>query len=553
MAIAAPSCSPDVEFVRTEPEPSATATPTSTAVEVVTAGNGEQAGADQTDGVAVTDGTADAAQGIPRPTVTPGVPIPTVTPRPPDRPIPTPTPLPPWPCTGPASDQHQRIEVINVDPDDPDGGLVVHVAPGASTPQVGVLPWDASRIEFVFDGCEIIADGGEWWNIRTDDFEGWANAFYLGDRVETVDLLSETACSRGSRPFGVVASAPPVSGLALVDFDYQSSPECDRVVITLGQGYDGFGAMTTSVPLFPGGQVAEESQFEVRNFEIAFTPDVASAFDSVWFNEQWLDAATGEQNVVVAYDRDGRPNVHVGWGTGTAAVRYLDAPARIVIDIFQEPSAPGTIAGPLVGPAVLFDPIQTDLDGAGVTLPISVRGYSRGFEASTSLHLSTWDQQPRSHPFEWNAELFTGAAEPVALGGGGGEGGGVEAVFAAGDPFLGLDRTPFPFTTPGYFEFKITDLEPGAYQLAVEPSSGCAGPYATGQQFRVIDEAGSDADQADDTEATEATEATEEDAEAIALAEPFSVSFDIRQAERATFVTSVRGEEQRTPLPEVPC
>lgn len=446
--------------------------------------------------------------------------VPAAEPTPP-APTPPPTTLPTLPpaepvCDGPPRDQRLRLEVIDVAPDDIDGGLVVHTMAGAATPIVGVLPWDASGIVYTSSGCERLPSGAEWWLISAGDLDGWVNSRYLGDRTVRADSFDARPCAALPEPGPEPDNNDAVVGtIAITDIDVVSSRDCDRVVVTLGQGWNFSQSIPRSIPTFPT-EIVRQTRTTPSELELSFTGEVASAIDSVWYTEDWRDVATNEQNVALAYDRDGSTALYVGWGTGDATVHFLDAPARIVIDIVQKATEEGQLAGPIVGPAVLFDPIQTDLEGPGVTLPIVIRGYSRGFESSSLVWLADWDQTEASHPFNWGFELF-GAAGTAAE----------RVVFDDADR-----EVPFPFTTAGYFDFVITDLAPGGYQLAVSPTSGCRAPLATGQQFRVAEPG---------------------PAEGFVPATTFALNFDLQRLPKEEFVVTAGEEERRIATEPVAC
>lgn len=87
------------------------------------------------------------------------------------------------------------VNVVNVELDDADGGLVLHSAAGVSTPEVGVLPpWGNAVATGV---CEMVGSS-TWVQLRTaktpvdQSFEeaelSWANGFYLAVDPDLADL-----------------------------------------------------------------------------------------------------------------------------------------------------------------------------------------------------------------------------------------------------------------------------------------------------------------------------------------------------------------------------
>jgi hypothetical protein len=183
-------------------------------------------------------------------------------------------------------------------------------------------------------------------------------------------------------------------------------------------------------------------------------------------------------------DRDGHSEVHLGWGSGVAAVKFASFPARVIVDVFQEPTPAGEVAGPIAvgegfGP-ILFEPVSRQLTGGGVTGPITVRGWSRGFEAVSVLDVRRWSGTIVDHPGSWTGRLFgepelsPPAPRPAGL-----------VLDPPAPEWADPDASTIPFSTPGYFEFTLSGLTPGAYQLAVTPSTGLGCASSVGQQFRV--------------------------------------------------------------------
>lgn len=402
---------------------------------------------------------------LPTPTAVPAA-VPTATAVPPSTPTPGPD------CENPPG---WRVDVANVAPDDPDGGLVVHTEPGASTPIVGVLQWDASNVRYL-GACVPLDDGSEWIHIRTTDFEGWVNAGYTGDRRYPADNFASTPCSsQSTEPPAQDGNGPVQQEVLITDIDVYSSPECDRVVFELGQRVD-FESISLTLDEFPADLV-EGISHEQSELAVSFDRNIEVGYAWEHDRESWRDVRTNEQNVAISTVNRRSPAAYVGWGSGTAAVRFADSPARIVVDIFQSATPEGHVSGPIVGSAILLEPVQVDLDGPGVELPIVVRGFSSGFEAGGVFVIAPWDEAASSHPFDWDGSLFgpdaAGFTSEITL-----------------DPALD-EHSPgvFPFLSRTYFEIQITDLAPGAYQLVVYPTTGCGYTTDAGQQFRVFDPA----------------------------------------------------------------
>ncbi len=391
------------------------------------------------------------------------------------------TEIDPTQASCPTMPTDQPFDIVGVLPSDPDGGLVVHSEPGVDAPVVGVLPWDLRGVAYSND-CTFVPDGGEWWVISVDSTFGWVNAAYLGDRPNQGDAFVTSPCSDAHEDAPSERDAPRArtGEIAVSKITVMSSSECDRVVIDLKAEWS-FQTFGTQLGSFPADAFVELERRD-HEVELVFNDLFATAFDSVPPARAWRDVVTDEQNVVLAIDREYGRTLHVGFGTGSAAVRFVEQPARIVIDVFQTPSPAGTITGPIVGPGrfanpVLLEPIQRELTGDGVVGPVTVRGWSRGFEASSYFDIRTWDQTEGAAPLNWQANPFTFEVEDAVP----------DVTFMP--PLQQFGGDGWPFMTAGYFEYTIDSLVPGAYQIAVGPSSGRTCSPMVGQQFRV---AGSD-------------------------------------------------------------
>ncbi len=308
------------------------------------------------------------------------------------------------------------------------------------------------------------------------DISGSVNAYFLGHRINAGDDLDDNPCDERHED-GPSERAYEIAGqlIEIVDIAVQSTRACDRVVIELGE-QAGPGEPSKSIALFPSEHVVSSSLTD-EEVEIVFSEAMAEWFGSFPPVRTWADIATGETNAALQLDRDYGPTVWAGWGTGTAAVRYLDRPARIVIDVFQAPTPPGYVAGPVgnseFGGPILLEPLQRELRSAGISAPITMRGRSFGFEGTSVIEIRPWSQQPDSVPSAWNGVLF-GTAPP----------GPILPAFAEWG-----DSGPWPIQARGYFELSLDGLPPGGWQIAVTASNpvGCWF-RAVGQQFRIADQ-----------------------------------------------------------------
>lgn len=108
------------------------------------------------------------------------------------------------------------LYVVNIEPDDPDGGLVFHTAPGVTTGVVEVVPPGPVRPSLRLAGCSVLPSGAVWWQfIDVDGSEAWANARWLSD----------TLCPP-THPIGVDTDADGVVDRCEVDPDIAPNP-CD--------------------------------------------------------------------------------------------------------------------------------------------------------------------------------------------------------------------------------------------------------------------------------------------------------------------------------------
>lgn len=92
-----------------------------------------------------------------------------------------PTTAPPKGCPVPFG----TARVVDVAPDDPDGGLVVHSDAGVDAPVVGVLRFDEVNLS-VTPGCAIVPNGARWLEVYRSEagvepLQGWVNSRYLAE------------------------------------------------------------------------------------------------------------------------------------------------------------------------------------------------------------------------------------------------------------------------------------------------------------------------------------------------------------------------------------
>lgn len=73
--------------------------------------------------------------------------------------------------------------VTDVEPDDPDGGLVMHEGPGVGSFELSVIGWDVRWLTVHTPSCAVTPDGGVWWELTFPRLTGWVNARYLKEQT----------------------------------------------------------------------------------------------------------------------------------------------------------------------------------------------------------------------------------------------------------------------------------------------------------------------------------------------------------------------------------
>lgn len=326
--------------------------------------------------------------------------------------------------------------------------LNVRDNPGASHPIVGSLP-PGGRVQL--DGYSARSDGSEWRSVLLEDgTRGWVNGTFLAPPSGWEVSFEGLPCLPDGPEYGGT-QAPAASafgegaGNALDILTYHSA-ECDRIVIVLGEGPGLTGAGWSSLPaaLAPAGTavVSEGSVVEVR------MPGVLDARPVAQTVEAEFGSILATRDIPSAQSREALVFRAFFEANHRAAIRLLDTPARVVIDVRSAPTGTGLDVGAKRGGLVFVMPIQVDVNGPGVEIPVVVNGWARPFESQGVSILR-----------EFAAEPGTGEL--------------VEATFSGTD-FLGTQTTStYPYTTADYteawgaFSFTIEALSPGTYELFV--------------------------------------------------------------------------------------
>lgn len=201
----------------------------------------------------------------------------------------------------------------------------------------------------------------------------------------TLEQQPDSPCLVGDRPFstsglisafgGAAGDAAQVSSLRA-----GSHPGCERVVVDL---LTADGAPAGSI-----GLVGVEYDDEVGIVRINLPESVSrtavadSRFDGTLADRAYVVRTTAGHLAI---------DIHVVAGAAIALRAFeVDAPSRIVVDLRPNPEA-SPVRGATVGDGV----VVVEPRSGPVTLPLSVAGYSRGFEANVIVRLhETRDSPP---------------------------------------------------------------------------------------------------------------------------------------------------------------
>ena len=278
------------------------------------------------------------------------------------------------------------------------------------------------------------------------------------------DNLSEQPCTRvpgparatGFEADGVSrqseAGDPRSEADHIHDLQAQSNQDCTRLVVEFGiSANESDGAAT----LLPPVLVRHESESITitatdRPFESAFgDPDRVDYEGGIGV----LTLSLGYEFSVEFLHRDMEPHV-----------RFMQDPARVVIDLFPSESPDPASPEPFGQNFVLRQPIQFDLTGQGIPVgtDIVVAGFGRPFEAQGLYRI--WTVPPDVDPGVFLAD------PPAPL---------IEDVL----------RTSGWAEAWGSFSIELPALEPGTY-IAVFgelPPTDEIGFYGAGQLFRIAE------------------------------------------------------------------
>lgn len=350
--------------------------------------------------------------------------------------------------------------------------LNVRSEPDASATILGTLP-PGAPVQTTGLATPDLPTAG-WWQVTlADGTTGWVNRRFVGLNPAFAAPLAESDCTPVD---ATTTTSPEAVGDAdhILAIGFERGAECDRVVVLLGNHPTGGGDWPESAAgSLPGGiSVSAEGSVAV----VAFPSEADGGFvDAVrpTATETALDDA--EAFVVRSNPASGAsapgggPEVRVHFHRNvTVSTRFLSDPARIVVDVYPAPTGTGLDYTPHIGGGtVLEHPVDVDLAGPGVTLPVTVAGYGRPFESQGVAQIRIASDTP-------------GSGDLVA------------ATFSG--PSGTLTGPTYPYFTTDYtmmwgrFSFTIDGLPPGDYELFVGEFSAKDGtPQGVYDVFTVAD------------------------------------------------------------------
>lgn len=278
------------------------------------------------------------------------------------------------------------------------------------------------------------------------------------------DLLADQPCTR-------VAGAGPTAGLGtneinrswaagnsasgadhVHDIRTESNNDCTRIVIEFGKGANQAESRASVLPAVVVDQQLDSVRITADGWQLH------SAFDDPDRIE--YEGGIGLFTLTFSYEFA----VELMHQEMEPHVRFLNNPARVVIDLFPTGGADQTATGPFGEQFVLRGPIQQDLSARGIPVnnKVVVAGFGRPFEAAGLYRI--WAV---ADDVDLNAFLANPHA-PI-----------IEEFFA----------TSGWAEAWGTFFVDLPDLEPGTYVAVFGelPPADELGFYGTGQLFRIVD------------------------------------------------------------------
>lgn len=325
--------------------------------------------------------------------------------------------------------------------------LNVRERPDASSRVVGSIPPDSS-VQTTGMATPDVPGPGWWEVVLSDGSTGWVNRRFVTVANRYGSPIGQAECaSPGATDTTTPASMGEGDADYILALSYESGAACDRLVVLLGaRAGSGTDWPEHAADALPSGiTVRGEGNTAVVAFPSSIDSVRPTATEASFDD---ADAFVVRPALSAGSIEPRGPEVRLSFDHNvTVGASFLSNPARIVVDIHPAPTGTGLGYGLRIGGGtVLEHPGQIDLNGPGVSLPITVTGYGRPFEAQ-------------------------GVAELRLVGDGEGSGQPVEATFSG--PSGTVSGTSYHYTTTdwtsmwGTFEFTIDDLAPGTYELFV--------------------------------------------------------------------------------------
>ncbi len=343
----------------------------------------------------------------------------------------TTAPPEPQPAAGPIGYRVVGVAVADV--------LNVRAGPSASDAIIGTLPPGATGVVVGLRSPNY----EPWWQVVLDDGTvGWAHSRYLELDERWSAPFGELACAGAVTMNAGSQRSPAAASNAdfVYGFEFLTSPGCDRLVVRLGTRT----TVDDRPPDFPS----------VAADRVPAGVEVATAGNHVLVTLP-LDVAWGEEAadfddalLLVGYAEDAEDwttvTAHLVYASERVAhARFLDDPARIVVDVRPAPDRSGVDLSPVAhGGVVLTEPALWDGTVPGTRQPLTVTGFGTAYESTLFISL-----------------------ERVA-------GGPVDATWSGGydcaeDPGSGYCTMSSGSSIWGSFAFTIDGLDPGDYVLSM--------------------------------------------------------------------------------------
>lgn len=400
------------------------------------------------------DPTATATATSEPPTASPTVEVtPSATSEPPATPTAAPTSEP---TAVPAGDS--VLGVVKVHRNDEDGGLNLRDA-AAGSAVLTVIPHQATGL--VATGQTSTVEGTTWTEVTYEETTGWVDSTFLTPLPSFEDVSCGDPSSDYSFSPGAVSAVPAPEDAAadhVFAIHHLVGSACERTVVTFGRDFSFDADFDLLLQPSDGVPAGIGLAMELGAIRVALPPSVTAAASTA--TESFRRDNGGADLLFVRPGSANRFGI-LGLWDRNRGVRYffLENPGRLVIDTVDAPTGSGIALGALVSEdrfahTVLRGPINVDTDGAAPIPPIEVTGYARPFEATTSLRLRT--VPPEGAP--------PGSGDPVIA-----DWTGSDFAAACGSQYAVM--TTDWLEAWGVFNFAITGLAPGTYELFVGEES----------------------------------------------------------------------------------